>query len=140
MKYLTTFLLLLLLVFSGCTQKPIVRYECKNFENWARPECNPPLCLKNRICTYDLYPKQFWNKIELQIFPIDYKRLRIQDWIIRGNVEGLTLEQYIVSQNLRYAEALKVDDKNLIERLINDADRVGYYLIPSLFMGGVNND
>lgn len=126
----------LLLTFSACTDKPIKRYSCADPENWSDPKCNPPICLETRICTRDLFPPQYWKKIDLQIFPISYHRIKVQDWIIKGGVEGLTLQQYINAQNLRYIEALRDDNKDLINRLIVDADRVGYYLIPSKFSEG----
>jgi hypothetical protein len=100
------------------------------------PQCNPPICSEIRICTYDLYPQRYWNSVELQIFPVAFKRARVQEWIERGGVEGLSLKQYIEGQNLRYIEALNSGNEQLIQDLIVDADRVGYYLIPSKFMGG----
>ena len=126
-----------LFVSISCSDKPINRYQCKDFENWALPQCNPPICLENRICTHDLYPKQYWNSIELQIFPISYQRLRVQEWIHKGIVEQLTLKQYIEGQNLRYIQALYNKDEELIAALIADADKVGYILLPSKFIGGV---
>ncbi len=137
MKRYILLTLILILTFSlSCTNKPINRYECKDFENWALPQCNPPICSEIRICTYDLYPQRYWNSVELQIFPVAFKRARVQEWIERGGVEGLSLKQYIEGQNLRYIEALNSGNEQLIQDLIVDADRVGYYLIPSKFMGG----
>jgi len=140
-KFLLSIMLFSILLGSlSCTHTQIVKYDCQKFENWSIPECNPPLCLESRICTYDLYPKQYWDNINIQIFPIGYRTLLVQDWIIKGNVEGLTLQQYMVAQNLRYIKALQKNDKELINKLLEDADRVGYYLIPSIYIGGVKND
>jgi len=135
-RYILLILILILIFSLSCTGKPINRYECKDFEQWASPQCNPPICLEIRICTYDLYPQRYWNSVELQIFPVAFKRARVQEWIERGGVEGLSLKQYIEGQNLRYIEALNSGNQQLIQDLIVDADRVGYYLIPSKFMGG----
>jgi hypothetical protein len=92
--------------------------------------------LKTRICTYDLYSERYWDSVELQIFPLAFRTVRVQEWIERGGVEGLNLEKYIEGQNLRYIKALNSQDQQLIQKLIIDADRVGYYLVPSKFMGG----
>jgi len=128
-----------ILILTACTEKPIKRYSCNDPENWSSAQCNPPICLETRICTYDLYPPRYWNHVELQIFPISYHRLKIQKYIIEGGVEGLTLEQYINAQNIRYIKALKDNNQDLMSRLLIDADRVGYYLIPSKFLGGKFN-
>jgi hypothetical protein len=33
-----------------------MRYPCQEFENWEKPECNPPQCLAVGQCTKDLIP------------------------------------------------------------------------------------
>jgi hypothetical protein len=30
------------------------RYECQLYENWKNPECNPPQCKVQGICTADI--------------------------------------------------------------------------------------
>ena len=135
-KIIFFFLAILIITTLACSNNinKIPRYQCQDFENWARPECNPPLCITTRMCTVDLYPPEYWRRINLQIFPIVYDRLYAQNWIEQGNVHGLTLEQYIVAQNLRYVKALQEQDKKTIDELSADADRVGYYLIPSKYL------
>jgi hypothetical protein len=34
-----------------------MRYPCQEFENWEKPECNPPQCLAVGQCTKDLIPE-----------------------------------------------------------------------------------
>lgn len=138
----TLIIILLLSVSFGlsCIKKPIDRYKCQSIENWASAQCNPPICLKTRICTQDLYPQQYWDSMNLQIFLLSYNQLRTQDWINKRKVEGLTLEGYIEGQNLRYIEALKNNDEDLINRLMQDSHRVGFILLPSKFLGGNKNN
>ena len=38
-------------VLSGCAR---YRYECQEYKNWQNPECNPPICVPDGICTQDL--------------------------------------------------------------------------------------
>ena len=46
----------LLLGLSGCGQyQGWTRYECQEFENWQKPECNPPQCKALGVCTEDIY-------------------------------------------------------------------------------------
>ena len=44
------------LLLSGCGYDGTVRYPCQEFENWEKPECNPPQCLVTGTCTSDLIP------------------------------------------------------------------------------------
>jgi hypothetical protein len=45
----------LLLGLSGCGQyQGWTRYDCQLFENWEKPECNPPECKAQGVCTEDL--------------------------------------------------------------------------------------
>jgi hypothetical protein len=30
------------------------RYDCQLYENWKNPECNPPQCTVQGICTKDI--------------------------------------------------------------------------------------
>lgn len=40
---------------SACGQyQGWTRYECQLFENWQNPECNPPQCKVQGICTSDI--------------------------------------------------------------------------------------
>ncbi len=36
---------------SGCAR---YRYECQEYGNWEKPECNPPICVPDGTCTKDL--------------------------------------------------------------------------------------
>jgi hypothetical protein len=42
------------LLLSGCGYDGWVRYECQEYENWTKPECNPPQCEATGVCTKDL--------------------------------------------------------------------------------------
>jgi hypothetical protein len=45
-------------LLSGCGQyQGWVRYPCQEFENWEKPECNPPQCVATGTCTKDIFPK-----------------------------------------------------------------------------------
>jgi hypothetical protein len=55
-KVLTAALgLSLSLGLSSCAYQGWTRYECQKFENWAKPECNPPQCKATGVCTEDIY-------------------------------------------------------------------------------------
>ena len=41
---------------TGCGYDGYVRYPCQQFENWEKPECNPPQCEATGVCTKDLLP------------------------------------------------------------------------------------
>jgi hypothetical protein len=43
-------------VLSSCGYQGWVRYPCQEFENWEKPECNPPQCLPTGTCTKDIIP------------------------------------------------------------------------------------
>jgi hypothetical protein len=40
---------------SACGYQGWVRYPCQEFENWEKPECNPPQCETLGLCTKDLF-------------------------------------------------------------------------------------
>ena len=42
---------------SSCAYQGWTRYECQEFENWEKPECNPPQCKAAGVCTEDIYGK-----------------------------------------------------------------------------------
>jgi hypothetical protein len=42
---------ILMLVTAGCGYQGKYRYECQDPENWETPECNPPICLVDNMCT-----------------------------------------------------------------------------------------
>ena len=56
----------LLLGLCGCSvYQGYTRYECQEFENWEKPECNPPQCKATGVCTEDIYgedPNGFTSK------------------------------------------------------------------------------
>ena len=43
-------------LLTGCGYQGWMRYPCQEFENWEKPECNPPQCLAVGQCTKDLIP------------------------------------------------------------------------------------
>lgn len=47
----------LTLILSGCGYQGWVRYPCQEYENWSKPECNPPQCEAIGQCTKDLLPE-----------------------------------------------------------------------------------
>ena len=50
---------------SGCSYQGWTRYECQEFKNWQKPECNPPECKALGVCTEDIYgedPNGFTSK------------------------------------------------------------------------------
>jgi hypothetical protein len=49
--------ILLTLLLSGCGYQGWVRYPCQEYENWQKPECNPPQCEAIGQCTKDLLPE-----------------------------------------------------------------------------------
>ena len=53
----------LVLGLSGCGQyQGWTRYDCQLFENWEKPECNPPQCKAQGICTEDILGEHFDDK------------------------------------------------------------------------------
>lgn len=38
----------------GCGYDGTMRYPCQEFQNWEKPECNPPQCEATGVCTKDL--------------------------------------------------------------------------------------
>lgn len=40
-----------LLFLAGCGYDGGYRYECQDPENWKAPECNPPICEVDGMCT-----------------------------------------------------------------------------------------
>lgn len=44
-------IVILMLVTAGCGYQGNYRYECQDPENWEDPECNPPICLVDNMCT-----------------------------------------------------------------------------------------
>ena len=43
-------------LLTSCGYQGWMRYPCQEFENWEKPECNPPQCLAVGQCTKDLIP------------------------------------------------------------------------------------
>ena len=52
-----TVLLVLSLSLTSCGYQGWVRYPCQEFENWEKPECQPPRCEAIGQCTKDLLPE-----------------------------------------------------------------------------------
>ena len=50
-------LLLCCLSLTSCGYQGYTRYSCQEYENWQKPECNPPQCEATGTCTKDLLPK-----------------------------------------------------------------------------------
>jgi predicted small lipoprotein YifL len=46
-------------LLTGCGYQGWMRYPCQEFENWEKPECNPPQCLAVGQCTKDLLPEGY---------------------------------------------------------------------------------
>ena len=44
-------------LLTGCGYQGWVRYPCQEFENWKKPECNPPQCEALGQCTKDILPE-----------------------------------------------------------------------------------
>jgi hypothetical protein len=59
MKFIRFLLIISLTVLlSACAQyQGWVRYPCQEFENWEKPECNPPQCIATGTCTKDILPE-----------------------------------------------------------------------------------
>ena len=56
-KFTASFLIVASLnLLTGCGYQGWMRYPCQEFENWEKPECNPPQCLAVGQCTKDLIP------------------------------------------------------------------------------------
>ena len=49
--------LLIALNLTGCGYQGWVRYPCQQYENWQKPECQPPQCEAIGQCTKDLLPE-----------------------------------------------------------------------------------
>ena len=58
-KFTASFLIVASLnLLTGCGQyQGWVRYPCQEYENWDKPECNPPQCLSTGTCTKDIFPE-----------------------------------------------------------------------------------
>jgi hypothetical protein len=46
---------------SACGYQGWVRYPCQEFENWEKPECNPPECESLGLCTKDLLEEEVFE-------------------------------------------------------------------------------
>jgi hypothetical protein len=46
---------------SACGYQGWVRYPCQEFENWEKPECNPPECESLGLCTKDLLEEELFE-------------------------------------------------------------------------------
>ncbi len=52
-----------LFLLAGCGYDGVMRYPCQSFENWEKPECNPPQCESTGVCTKDLLPPEVFEEI-----------------------------------------------------------------------------
>lgn len=48
---LKKFVFISAILLAGCGYEGSYRYECQDPENWEVPECNPPICLVDNMCT-----------------------------------------------------------------------------------------
>ena len=54
----------ILVGLSGCGQyQGWTRYECQLAENWEKPECNPPDCYVQGVCTKDILGDEINGKV-----------------------------------------------------------------------------
>lgn len=113
-------------LLSGCSSVGFTRYACQDFSNWDNPECNPPKCYQDYTCTKDLFPEDFWQRLE--------QESEVPQWIDEN------YEQYVIDQNLRYIYYLFNSDIESQKEIQEDAEKVGYLLIPSKYLGGVTNE
>ena len=58
-RFIASFFLAVTL--SGCGYQGWVRYPCQSYENWDKPECNPPQCISTGTCTENLIPEGTLN-------------------------------------------------------------------------------
>jgi hypothetical protein len=49
------------LLLSGCGYQGWVRYECQEYENWSKAECQPPACEVVGTCTKDLLTEDVYE-------------------------------------------------------------------------------
>jgi hypothetical protein len=47
-------LVILSLALTSCGYQGWIRYGCQEYENWKKPECNPPECVPTGTCTKDI--------------------------------------------------------------------------------------
>jgi hypothetical protein len=53
-------------LLTSCGYQGWMRYPCQEFENWEKPECNPPQCLAVGQCTKDLLPEGYNAKTTIK--------------------------------------------------------------------------
>lgn len=126
MKKFSVILIVFSILFTGCSDIGFTRYECQVYDNWDEAKCNPPVCYQNFVCTKDLFPQEFWDKLEMEN--------EVPDWVSQN------FKQYVVDQNLRYVNSLFENDVLLQEKLKEDANKLNYKLIPPLYIGGNKNE
>jgi hypothetical protein len=126
MKKFVIIIVVFSFLLSGCSEVGFTRYSCQEFSNWDNSECNPPKCYQDYTCTKDLFPDDFWDKIE--------QEGKVPPWIEEN------FQQYVTDQNYRYINSLFNSDVFKQIEIQKDAERVGYLLIPSKYLGGVSNE
>lgn len=126
MKRISLILILFSTLLIGCSDIGMTRYTCQEFENWDEPYCNPPACYQDFTCTKDLFPQEFWDNFNTEA--------QVPNWINENFL------QYVADQNYRYINALFLDDKEMQDIIKADAEKVGYDLIPSKYLGGLFNE
>lgn len=126
MKKIILIMVIFSFILSGCSEIGFTRYECQEFENWDNSECNPPKCYQDYTCTKDLFPEEFWQRLE--------QEQQLPPWIDKN------YNQYVIDQNYRYIYSLFTSDYFMQENIKKDAERLGYLLIPSKYLGGYQNE
>lgn len=62
--YMRIFILIIMVILlSGC-YSGWVRYECQEYKNWDKPQCKPPQCVAEGLCTKDLYDTDTWEEVQ----------------------------------------------------------------------------
>lgn len=57
-------MVLMAIILSGCeVYSGWVRYPCQEYENWNNPECKPPACIPEGLCTKDLFDNDLWDEV-----------------------------------------------------------------------------
>jgi hypothetical protein len=55
---------MLMLLLTSCGYDGGYRYSCQDPANWAKAECNPPICEPSGTCTKDLVGKTTWDEYQ----------------------------------------------------------------------------
>ncbi len=135
MRVIGVFLVVCIMVLglASCDSLNRLRYPCQEFSNWAKPECNPPECKAEGLCTEDLFPPEFWDQLKVSPMPTTEVQEEVIGWINRGGLAGtVNIDGYIARQTKRYADALYTQNRELASRILADANKVGFVIVPAL--------